>query len=144
VLYLSLFPSPLSPRAHGHGRPLLLYSLPLSAFLRLYNLLNSPCRALNKLYTILYYIILYYTILYYTILYYTITILYRHVAGPSGGRDALAWACWDTPYPHTSSRLHRTCSIFLSLSFYKHTTYHEGTVGQCPALSKGCLVSQGT
>ena len=66
---LSPFPSPLSP--HGHGLPLLLYSLPLSAFLCLYYPLNSLPHALNKLYSI----------------------LYRCVAGPSGGRDALAWAC---------------------------------------------------
>jgi hypothetical protein len=24
------------------------------------------------------------------------------VAGPSGGRDASAWACWGAPFPHTS------------------------------------------
>jgi hypothetical protein len=45
------FPSLLSPG--GHGRPLLLYSLPLSAFLCLYYSLNSPPHALNKLYSIL-------------------------------------------------------------------------------------------
>ena len=43
---------PLSPRVHG--QPLLLYSLPLSAFLCLYYPLNSPPYAPNKLYSILY------------------------------------------------------------------------------------------
>jgi hypothetical protein len=43
------------------------YLLSLSAFRCLYNLLNSPPNALNKLYSILYYTILYYTILYYTV-----------------------------------------------------------------------------
>ena len=47
------FPSLLSP--HGHGRPLLLYSLLLSAFLCLCYSVNSPPHALNKLYSILYY-----------------------------------------------------------------------------------------
>ena len=53
----ALPPSPLSP--HVHGQPLLLYSLPLSAFLCLYYPLNSLPHALNKLYSM-------------------------HVAGPSG------------------------------------------------------------
>jgi hypothetical protein len=47
---LSPFPSPLSPC--DHGRPLLLCSLLLSAFLFLYYSLNSPPHALNKLYFI--------------------------------------------------------------------------------------------
>ena len=63
----------------GHGQPLLLYSLPLSAFLCLYYPLNSPPHALNKLYSI----------------------LYHQVAGLSGGRAASAWACGGTPSPHT-------------------------------------------
>jgi hypothetical protein len=29
------------------------------------------------------------------------SILYYPVAGPSGGRDASAWACRGTPFPHT-------------------------------------------
>jgi hypothetical protein len=57
-----------------------LYSIsPLSLSLCLYYTLNSPPHALNKLYAI----------------------LYPHVAGPSGRRDALAWARWDIPFPHT-------------------------------------------
>jgi hypothetical protein len=54
-------PFPLSP--HGHGQPLLLYSLPLSAFLCLSTLLT-------KLYSI----------------------PYHCVAGPSEGSGTLAWA----------------------------------------------------
>jgi hypothetical protein len=60
--------------------------LSLSAFLYLYYLLNSPPYALNKLYSI----------------------LYCHVATPSGGRDASAWAGRGTPFPHTSPHIHRT------------------------------------
>lgn len=26
---------------------------------------------------------------------------------------------------------------------FRHGTYHKGTAGQCPALSKGCPLSQG-
>jgi hypothetical protein len=48
----SPFPSPISP--HGHGWPLLLYSLLLSAFFCLCYPFNSPPHALNKLYSILY------------------------------------------------------------------------------------------
>jgi hypothetical protein len=39
------------------------------------------------------------------------------VAGPSGGRDALAWACRDMPFPHISSHPHRT-NLNIFLSFY--------------------------
>ena len=65
----SLPPSPISFSLSPcvHGQPLLLYSLPLSAFLCLYYPLNSPPHALNKLYSI----------------------LYCHVAGPSGGKTCL-------------------------------------------------------
>jgi hypothetical protein len=68
-------------------------SLPLSPFLCLYYLLNSPPYGLNKLYSI----------------------LYCGVAGPSGGGDALAWARWDIPFPHTSPHPRRTYSISLYL-----------------------------
>jgi hypothetical protein len=54
-----------------------LYFSILSAFLCLCYPLNSPPHALNKLYSI----------------------LYRCVAGLSGWRDALAWACRATPFP---------------------------------------------
>ena len=62
---------------------LLLYfstlSLSLSALLCLSYALNFSLHALNKLYSI----------------------LYRRVAGPSGGRDALAWTYRGTPFSFT-------------------------------------------
>ena len=86
-------PFPLSPR--GHGQPLLLYSLLLSAFLCLCYPLNSPPRALNKLYSI----------------------LYCRMAGPSQGRDALAWAHRSTSSPHTLPE-----HILIALSLFMITT----------------------
>jgi hypothetical protein len=56
-----------------------LHILPLSAFLCLYCPLNSPPHATYKLYSI----------------------QYCSVAGPSGGRDASAWACRGTYFHHT-------------------------------------------
>lgn len=88
----SPFPYPVS--LGGHGWPLLLYSL-LSAFLWLYYSLYSPPHARNKLYSI----------------------LYCGVAGPSGGGDALAWACGGTPLPHTLLE-----HILIALSLYMITT----------------------
>jgi hypothetical protein len=43
------------------------------------------------------------------------------VADPSGGRDALAWAHWATPFPQTLPHPHRTYS-YTSLSFCNHNT----------------------
>jgi hypothetical protein len=63
-----------------HGWPLLLYSLPLSVFLCPCYPPNSPPHSLNKLYSI----------------------LCSYVAAPSGGRNGLAWPCWDIAFPHTS------------------------------------------
>jgi hypothetical protein len=40
------------------------------------------------------------------------------VAGPSGVRDASAWAHWDTPFPHKTYPP--------SFSFYKHSTWSSG------------------
>jgi hypothetical protein len=71
-------------------------SLSLSAFLCLYCPLNSPPHALNKLYSI----------------------LYHHVANPSGGRDASVWASRGTPLPP-----HLT------------TPQHEGHMGRGPLRS---------
>jgi hypothetical protein len=51
--HLSSFPS-CAPPPRVHGRPLLLYSPLLSAFLCLYYPLNSPPHALNKHYSMLY------------------------------------------------------------------------------------------
>jgi hypothetical protein len=68
-------------------------SLPLSASTTLLTLLPH---ALNKLYSI----------------------LYCHVAGPSGQRGGLAWAGWDIPFLYTQDPC-RTYLLSL-LSFYKH------------------------
>ena len=38
----------------------------------------------------------------------------------SGGRDALAWAHWDIPFPHTSSHIHWT--YLLSLYLFINTS----------------------
>jgi hypothetical protein len=67
-------------------------SLPLlSAFLCLYYPLNSSPHALTKLYAI----------------------LYHHVAGPSGGRDAFVWVHWGISFPHASPRPYRIYIISL-------------------------------
>ena len=96
LLFCPSLPIPLLLlSSHAHGQLLLLYSLPLSAFLCLYYPLNSLPHALNQL----------------------SSILYHCVAGPSGGRDTSAWAHRGTPFPHTGLYLHQTYS--LSLSFYK-------------------------
>ena len=101
LLFFLCFFSPFSP----HSLPLSLHvlmaslysstSLSFSAFLCLYYPLNSLPHALNKLYSI----------------------LYHCVAGPSGGKDASAWACRGTPCPHTSPHLQEHNP---SLFFYKH------------------------
>jgi hypothetical protein len=59
-LFYCLLPScspslhiPSLPPPRGHGQLLLLYSLPFSAFLFLYDPVNSPPCALNKLYSVL-------------------------------------------------------------------------------------------
>jgi hypothetical protein len=98
LLPLALLSPPLSlPPLCGHGWPLLLYSLPLSAFPCLYYSLNSPPHALNKLYSMLY-----------------------CVAGPSGWRDSLEWAQRGTPFPHTSP--HPIDHILISLYLFIITT----------------------
>ena len=56
-----------------------LFLCSVSAFLCLYYPLSSPPHVPNKLYSI----------------------LYNHVAGPSGGRDVSAWASGGIPFPHT-------------------------------------------
>ena len=66
--HLSPLPCPLS--LCGHGQPPLIYSLLFSASLCFYYSLNSPPHALNKVYSI----------------------PYLCVSGPSGRKDALAWA----------------------------------------------------
>jgi hypothetical protein len=73
--------------------------VPLSDFLCLYYLLNSPSHALNKL----------------------CSILYSHVAGPSGGRNALAWVHQVTCFSHTSPHPHKTY-FNTPLPFSNHTT----------------------
>ena len=98
-LCFSLFP-------RGLGRPLRLYSLLFSAFFCLCYSLNSPPHALNKLYSI----------------------LYRCVSGPSGGRDASAWAYQGTPFPHTPSE-----HILTALFLYMITT---GSNWLCPSVVK--------
>ena len=70
-LVLLGFSLPFSHFPRSHGQPLLLYPPLLSAFLCLYYSLNSLPQALNNLYSI----------------------LYGDVAGLSGAREALAWAC---------------------------------------------------
>ena len=96
---LSLF---LSPSLHMFMAMASLYfytpsiSLPVSAFLCLYYFLNSRPNALGKLYSI----------------------LYCGVAGPSGGRDALAWACRDIPFPHTLPHPHIHPSLFTFLFYF--------------------------
>ena len=115
---LSPFPSSLSP--HGHGQPLLLYSLLLSAFLCLYNPLSSPPHALNKLYSI----------------------LYLCVAGSSEEGGALAWALPGTPFPHASLHPHGAY-INIPLSFYDHNSvyvYIGMYVSMCEVVG-ACLAS---
>jgi hypothetical protein len=94
------FPSPFS--SCGHRWSLLLYSLLLSAFLCLSYPLSSPLHALHKLYFM----------------------LYRHVAGPSGGRKrCFGMGLWRQPLPpHLPTHL-RTYS-YISLSFYNHNSNH--------------------
>ena len=89
----SLFPLSLN----GHGLLSFLYSL-LSVFLCLSYPLNSSPHALNKLYSI----------------------LYHHVAGLSGGRDASALVHRDSSFSHT----HQTYS-YTSFSFYKKVVEAE-------------------
>ena len=98
TLLLLLAPHSLPPlNPCGHGQPLFLYSLLLSAFLCLYYSLNSPPPALNKLYSI----------------------LYSPVTGPSGRRDGLTWAPPRHPLPHTPPA--RTY-LYSSFSFYDHNS----------------------
>lgn len=100
LLFCSCLPAPtLIPFPNPHVLMAGLYSsTPLLLSLLLYYPLNSPPHALNKLYSI----------------------LYSHVAGLSGGRDASAWAHRGTPFLQTSPDLHRTYPP--PLSFYKHIT----------------------
>jgi hypothetical protein len=85
LLFSSLStPSFPFPPPCAHGWPLLLYFLP--SLLCLYYPLKSPPYTLNKLYSI----------------------LYHHVAGPSGGRDASAWARRGTLFPHIIPCLYQT------------------------------------
>ena len=76
---------PLSPHSLLPSLYVVMAGLYFSTF-SLYYPLNSPPHDLNKLYSI----------------------LYCPVAGPSGGRDALAWARRGTSFPHTSPHPHRT------------------------------------
>ena len=85
-------PIPFRLSQCGHDWTLLLFSL-LSAFLCLFYPGTSPLHALNKLYST----------------------LYHCVAGPSVGRDPLAWGHWSTHFPHTSPHPHRTYPLSLYL-----------------------------
>ena len=83
---LSPFPFSLSTHSWLASTYCLYFStFSLLLFLCLYYLLDSLYHALNKL----------------------SSTLYHRVAGPSGGRDASAWASQGTPCPHTSPHLHR-------------------------------------
>jgi hypothetical protein len=108
-------------------------TLLLSAFLCLYYPLNSPPRALNELYSI----------------------LYHYVAGPSWGTDASVWARRDIPFPHTSPHPYRTYLNNL-LPFYKYISLspplhlfrvfplkHEHTVCDPLCLSHGDMDQYG-
>ena len=89
---LSPFLSPLSMCSWPTSTPL----RSLSLFLTLCLSLNSPCHALNKLYSI----------------------LYCHVAGTSGGRDASAWTGRGTPFPPPFRSSTKHIPGFSLLSFF--------------------------
>jgi hypothetical protein len=55
------------------------------------------------------------------------SILCLCVAGPSWERDASAWACRGTSFPHTLLHLHQTYSFF-RFNFIKHRSERRGWV----------------
>ena len=107
LLFLFCPPAPASPLSPSSPSSLTtgswLPSTPLfslSVCLCLYSL-NSPLNSLSKLYCI----------------------IYHCVAGSSGGRDALAWACRGSSFLQSRLHIHQTYS-FSPYIFTKHNIFN--------------------